>query len=210
MNSLADVWEVVLERLRSDLSEVSIRSFFDEVSVVTMEDSAFVLHCNNPFKKSTIEARFMNYIKEALREIFSSNLEVKILDDEQLAAYHGVAPDHPGALIDSDTFTFETYVVGSSNKLAYAAARAVAEHPGENYNPLFIYGDSGLGKTHLLYAIAHQVKKNRSDSRIVYIKGDDFTNELVASIREGKNFEFREKYRQASLLLVDEGVPVIL
>ena len=204
MNSLADVWEVVLERLRSDLSEVSIRSFFDEVSVVTMEDSAFVLHCNNPFKKSTIEARFMNYIKEALREIFSSNLEVKILDDEQLAAYHGVAPDHPGALIDSDTFTFETYVVGSSNKLAYAAARAVAEHPGENYNPLFIYGDSGLGKTHLLYAIAHQVKKNRSDSRIVYIKGDEFTNELVASIREGKNFEFREKYRQASLLLVDD------
>ena len=204
MNSLADVWEVVLERLRSDLSEVSIRSFFDEVSVVTMEDSAFVLHCNNPFKKSTIEARFMNYIKEALREIFSSNLEVKILDDEQLAAYHGVAPDHPGALIDSDTFTFETYVVGSSNKLAYAAARAVAEHPGENYNPLFIYGDSGLGKTHLLYAIAHQVKKNRSDSRIVYIKGDDFTNELVASIREGKNFEFREKYRQASLRLVDD------
>ena len=199
MNSLADVWEVVLERLRSDLSEVSIRSFFDEVSVVTMEDSAFVLHCNNPFKKSTIEARFMNYIKEALREIFSSNLEVKILDDEQLAAYHGVAPDHPGALIDSDTFTFETFVVGSSNKLAYAAARAVAD-----YNPLFIYGDSGLGKTHLLYAIAHQVKKNRSDSRIVYIKGDDFTNELVASIREGKNFEFREKYRQASLLLVDD------
>ena len=204
MNSLTDVWGNVLQQMSRQLAPTTINTWFDEVEVVTMEDSAFVLHCNNPFKKSTIEARFMDYIKEALREIFSANLEVKILDDEQLAAYHGVTPDHPGALIDSDTFTFETYVVGSSNKLAYAAARAVAEHPGENYNPLFIYGDSGLGKTHLLYAIAHQVRKNRPDSRIVYIKGDDFTNELVASIREGKNFEFREKYRQASLLLVDD------
>ena len=148
MNSIADVWKTVLGRLQGELSETSIHTWFDDVDVVTMEDSAFVLHCNNAFIKSTIEARFMGHIKEALRDIFSSNLEVKILDDDQLAAYHGVAPDHPGSLIESDTFTFETYVVGPSNKLAYAAARAVAERPGENYNPLFIYGDSGLGKTH--------------------------------------------------------------
>ena len=95
-------------------------------------------------------------------------------------------------------------MVGPSNKLAYSAAHAVAERPGANYNPLFIYGDSGLGKTHLLYAIAHGLKQNHPDAKIVYIKGDDFTNELVASIREGKNAEFREKYRQATLLLVDD------
>ena len=115
-----------------------------------------------------------------------------------------MAPDYPGDLNDSGAFTFETYVVGPSNKLAYAAAHAVSERPGVNYNPLFIYGDSGLGKTHLLYAIAHGLKKNHPDAKIVYIKGDDFTNELVASIREGKNAEFREKYRQATLLLVDD------
>ena len=204
MRSIADVWKNVLDRLRGQLSETTIDTWFDEVDVVTMEDSAFVLHCSNAFKKSTIEARFLRYVKEALKDIFSADLEVKILNDEQLSAYHGVAPDRPGALYESDAFTFETYVVGPSNKLAYAAAKAVAERPAENYNPLFIYGDSGLGKTHLLYAIAHQVMRRGQDAKIVYIKGDEFTIELVNAIREGKNAEFREKYRQASLLLVDD------
>lgn len=204
MNSLSDVWQNVLDHMAEQLSETTIRTWFDEVSVVTMEDSAFVLHCSNGFKKNTIEARFMRYIKDALRDIFSADFEIKLLDDEQLAAYHRVTPDHPGDLANSDGFTFETYVVGPQNKLAYAAARAVAERPAENYNPLFIYGDSGLGKTHLLYAIAHLLKKRQPEARIVYIKGDDFTNELIASIREGQNREFREKYRQATLLLVDD------
>ena len=204
LNSIADVWKNVLDRLRSQLSETTINTWFDEVEVVTMEDSAFVLHCSNAFKKSTIEARFMSHIKAALKDFFSSDLEVKILDDQQLSAYHGVAPDRPGSLLESDAFTFGTYVVGPQNKMAYAAARAVAEKPAEHYNPLFIYGDSGLGKTHLLYAIAHQVRSRQPDARIVYIKGDDFTNELIASIREGKNAEFREKYRQTDILLMDD------
>ena len=204
MKSIADVWKNVLDRLRGQLSETTIDTWFDEINVITMEDSAFVLHCSNTFKKSTIEARFIRHIKEALKDIFSADLEVKILNDDQLSAYHGVAPDRPGALYESDAFTFETYVVGPSNKLAYAAAKAVAEKPAENYNPLFIYGDSGLGKTHLLYAIAHQVQKKNNNAKIVYIKGYEFTIELVNAIREGKNAEFREKYRQATLLLVDD------
>ena len=204
MNSLTDVWGNVLQQMSRQLAPTTINTWFDEVEVVTMEDSAFVLHCGNEFKKKTIEARFLSYIRDALRDLFSADFEIKILNDEQLSAYHGVAPDYPGDLNDSGAFTFETYVVGPSNKLAYAAAHAVSERPGVNYNPLFIYGDSGLGKTHLLYAIAHGLKKNHPDAKIVYIKGDDFTNELVASIREGKNAEFREKYRQATLLLVDD------
>ena len=204
MNSLTDVWGNVLQQMSQQLAPTTINTWFDEVEVVTMEDSAFVLHCGNEFKKKTIEARFLSYIRDALRDLFSADFEIKILNDEQLSAYHGVAPDYPGDLNDSGAFTFETYVVGPSNKLAYAAAHAVSERPSVNYNPLFIYGDSGLGKTHLLYAIAHGLKKNHPDAKIVYIKGDDFTNELVASIREGKNAEFREKYRQATLLLVDD------
>ena len=204
MNSLTDVWGNVLQQMSRQLAPTTINTWFDEVEVVTMEDSAFVLHCGNEFKKKTIEARFLSYIRDALRDLLSADFEIKILNDEQLSAYHGVAPDYPGDLNDSGAFTFETYVVGPSNKLAYAAAHAVSERPGVNYNPLFIYGDSGLGKTHLLYAIAHGLKKNHPDAKIVYIKGDDFTNELVASIREGKNAEFREKYRQATLLLVDD------
>ena len=204
MNSLKDVWDSVLKRLGGELSDVTIRTWFDEVDVVTLEDSAFVLHCSNTFKKSTIEARFLPHIKAALRDLFSTDLEVKILDDEQLSAYHGVAPDRPGDLSEAKAFTFETYVVGPQNKLAFAAAKAVTEKPGEKYNPLFIYGDSGLGKTHLLYAIANAAQKRWPAARIVYIKGDDFTNELVASIRENRNAEFREKYRQTDILLMDD------
>lgn len=204
MNSMKDLWDSVLKRLSHELSETTINTWFDEVTVVTMEDSAFVLHCSNTFKKSTIEARFLPHIKAALRDLFSTDLEVKILDDQQLAAYHGVAPDRPGDLSESEAFTFETYVVGPQNKLAFAAAKAVTEKPGENYNPLFIYGDSGLGKTHLLYAIANALHKKRPEARIVYVKGDDFTNELIASIRENRNAEFREKYRQTDILLMDD------
>lgn len=204
MKSLSDLWDSILARLSGELSDMTIKTWFDEITVVTMEDSALVLHCSNPFKKNTVEARFLPHIKAALKDIFSTDLEVKILSDEQLAAYHGVAPDRPGNLFDSDAFTFETYVVGPQNKLAYAAAKAVAEKPAEGFNPLFIYGESGLGKTHLLYAIAHLMRSRRPESRIVYIKGEDFTNELVSSIRENRNAEFREKYRQADILLVDD------
>ena len=204
MKSLSDLWDSILSRLSGELSDTTIKTWFDEISVVTMEDSALVLHCSNAFKKNTVEARFLPQIKAALKDIFSTDMEVKILSDEQLAAYHGVAPDRPGDLFDSDAFTFETYVVGPQNKLAFAAAKAVTEKPGENYNPLFIYGDSGLGKTHLLYAIANALRKKRPEARIVYVKGDDFTNELIASIRENRNAEFREKYRQTDILLMDD------
>lgn len=201
MNSLSDVWKIVLRQLQQQLSETTVNTWFDEIQVVTMEDSALVLHCSNTFKKNTIETRFIRQIKDALRDIFSSDLEVKILDDEQLSAYHGVRVDTPDG---SGAFTFETYIVGPQNKLAFNAARAVAENPGKNYNPLFIYGDSGLGKTHLLYAISHQTKKLHPEANVVYIKGVEFTNELIEAIRTNRNTEFREKYHQATLLLVDD------
>ena len=204
MNSLCDVWKTVLERLKQQLSDTTINTWFDEVTVVTMEDSALVLHCGNSFKKNTIEKRFMPQIKEALRDIFSSDLEVKLLDDEQLAAYHGVRPDHPETPGESDAFSFETYVVGPQNKMAYAAARSVAEKPAGTFNPLFIYGDSGLGKTHLLHAIARQTRRLRQDSSIVLVKGVDFTNDLIESIRGGTTSEFRNKYQSEDLLLVDD------
>ena len=95
-------------------------------------------------------------------------------------------------------------MVGPSNKLAYAASMAVAEHPAQNYNPLLIYGDSGLGKTHLLYAIANVIRRNDPQAKIVYIKGDDFINEFIELIRAGRGNEFRAKYREADLLLVDD------
>ena len=204
MNSVADVWTNVLQQLKKDLSETTITTWFDELTAVDIRENTFYLHCPNDFKKRYIESLFIKNIKAALQDLFSMEFEVKILDEAGLLEFQGGAPKKNSDRFTYEDFTFETFVVGPSNKLAYAASMAVAEHPAQNYNPLLIYGDSGLGKTHLLYAIAHQVRQRQPEARIVYIKGDDFTNELIASIREGKNAEFREKYRQSTLLLVDD------
>ncbi|MGI5955162.1 DnaA ATPase domain-containing protein, partial [Dysosmobacter sp.] len=159
MNSVADVWDNVLAQLKRDLSETTIATWFDELKAVDIRGNTFVLHCANDFKRGYIETLFLKNIKAALHDIFSMEFEVSILDDAGLAALSGGEPKKQSDRFTSDEFTFETFVVGPSNKLAYAASVAVAEHPAQNYNPLLIYGDSGLGKTHLIYAIANVIRK---------------------------------------------------
>ena len=204
MNSVADVWDNVLTQLKGDLSETTIATWFDELEAVDIRGNTFILHCANDFKKGYIESLFLKNIKASLHDIFSTDFEVLILDDQGYAEINGSAPKKQNDRFTSDEFTFDTFVVGPSNKLAYAASVAVAEHPAQNYNPLLIYGDSGLGKTHLLYAIANVIRKNDPHSKIVYIKGDDFINEFIELIRAGRGNEFRAKYREADLLLVDD------
>ncbi len=204
MNSVADVWAIVLQQLKKELSETTIAAFFDELEAVDIRGNTFILHCANDFKKGYIESLYLKNIKDGLRDIFSTDFEVQILDDVAFAEFNGSTVRKQSDRFTSDEFTFDTFVVGPSNKLAYAASQAVAQHPAQNYNPLLIYGDSGLGKTHLIYAIANVIRRNDPLSKIAYVKGDDFTNELVDAIREGKTAEMREKYRQADLLLVDD------
>ena len=208
MNSVADVWANVLQQLKKDLSETTIATWFDELSAVDIRENTFLLYCPNDFKKRYIESLFLKNIKAALQDIFSIEFEVEILDEKGLAEFQGNAPKHQSERFTSAEFTFDTFVVGPSNKLAYAASQAVAEHPAQNYNPLLIYGDSGLGKTHLLYAIANVIRRNDQNAKIVYIKGDDFINEFIELIRAGRGSEFRAKYRDADLLLVDD-VPFV-
>ena len=155
MNSVADVWTNVLQQLKKDLSETTITTWFDELTAVDIRENTFYLHCPNDFKKRYIESLFIKNIKAALQDLFSMEFEVKILDEAGLLEFQGGAPKKNSDRFTYEDFTFETFVVGPSNKLAYAASMAVAEHPAQNYNPLLIYGDSGLGKTHLLYAIAN-------------------------------------------------------
>ena len=204
MNSVADVWTNVLQQLKKDLSETTITTWFDELTAVDIRENTFYLHCPNDFKKRYIESLFIKNIKAALQDLFSMEFEVKILDEAGLLEFQGGAPKKNSDRFTYEDFTFETFVVGPSNKLAYAASMAVAEHPAQNYNPLLIYGDSGLGKTHLLYAIANGIRKENPNANIVYIKGDQFTNELIAAIQNGKNIEFRSKYREADLFLIDD------
>lgn len=206
MNSIADVWKSVLQQLRSELSETTIRTWFDEITPLDLRDATLYLYCPNDFKRGYIQSLFVKNIQASLKDIFSADIAVAILDEDGYRTFLGGEPSRNKCFDPNDEFTFDTFVVGPSNKLAYAAAQAVAQNPAQNYNPLFIYGDSGLGKTHLIYAIAHVIRSRNRNARIAYVKGDDLTNELVAAIQAGpaKSAEMREKYRQADLLLVDD------
>jgi len=206
LNSIQDIWTMVLTQMKSELYETTINTWFNDTVPIALEGNTLVLHCPSDFKRSTIEDRFIPNITASLKDIFSADFTVRLLDDRGLAAYRqdGGEKKKPANLFESSEFTFENFVVGPSNKLAFAAAQAVATQPAEYYNPLFIYGDSGLGKTHLIYSIAHEIREKRPDARIVYIKGDDFICEFIESVRSGKGQEFRTKYREADLLLVDD------
>lgn len=204
MQSVSDIWSMVLSRLREDLSETTIKTWFDDTTVVALEGNSLILYCPNTFKRNTIQDRFLPNIQASLKDIFSQDISVRFLDEEGLRRYRGQEERKPVSMMDSGEFTFETFVVGPSNKLACAAARAVADAPGQHYNPLFIYGNSGLGKTHLLYAIAHVLRDKSPGIRIVYIKGDEFINDFIDAVRSGKAGDFRTKYREADLLLVDD------
>ena len=203
MNSVADVWARVLEILEKDLTAVAVSTWFDDCEALELQENKLVLYTPSDFKKTIIEGRFAAPICDALKSIFACEFEVEILGEGEYAAYKR-EPVKANTLLDKEDFTFERFVVGNSNKFAHAAAMAVAEGETKNFNPLFIYGESGLGKTHLLYAIRHAIQKKHPEYNIVYVKGDDFTNELIAAIQAGRNVEFREKYRNANLFLMDD------
>ena len=204
MNSASDVWQAVLKLLEQHLSPTAISTWFSDCQVVELLDNRLVLHTPSEFSQNIILTRYLDLVKDALKEIFAADFDVQVIGDEELARRINRQPPLRQEFLGGDQFTFDKFVVGPTNRIAYAAALAVSQNPATKYNPLFIYGDSGLGKTHLLYSIANALRISRPDFRIVYIKGDDFTNELINAIQTGSNSEFREKFRMADLLLVDD------
>ena len=202
MNPAADIWTKLVELMQSEMTATTIHTWFDDVTPVALEEDRFVLYSPTRFKRDIIATRYVHFIQKALYELFSADFDVIVLTEGELDNYQ--KPVKGNFLPGTEDYTFERFVVGSSNKFAHAAARAVADNPGQSYNPLFIYGESGLGKTHLLYAIAHTIHDTHPDYKVVYIKGDTFTNELIQAIREGRNQEFREKYRGADVFLMDD------
>ena len=202
MNSLGDIWGGILDKLRENLSATAMSTWFSDCTPVEITDTMLVLHTSTDFKRDIIVSRFADKIRDLLKDIFGAELDVLVLSDDELEEYRASRDDT--ALPEISGFTFESFVVGPSNRFAQAAAVAVAENPGKAYNPLFIYGNSGLGKTHLLLAIGQHIHAHDREKRIAYMKGDEFTNELVSSIREITMEKFRQKYRNADLLLVDD------
>ena len=205
MNSLNDIWAKVVDSLSGELTPTAITTWFSDCEPVDMDDCTLVLHTPSSFKRDIIVSRFGENIKKTLSDLFSSPFDIKVLAGDELDEYKSAgAEDEDDMLPEMAGYTFDRFIVGNSNKFAHAAAVAVAEKPGRTYNPLFIYGSSGLGKTHLLLAIGHAIHEKNAGASIAYIKGDEFTNQLIRAIKDGSTEDFHNKYRSVDLFLVDD------
>ena len=202
MYSSAYVWAKILGYMEERLGSVTVSAWLDDAEVVELNDSHLILYSPSDFRRDIILRRCTDYIQDALKEIFNSDARLLVFGDEERDSFRN---KHKTSSMDfNPQFTFDNYVVGPSNRFAHSAAIAVSKTPGQVYNPLFIYGPPGVGKTHLLYAIANGIRRDNPNANVVYIKGDQFTNELIAAIQNGKNVEFRSKYREADLFLIDD------
>ena len=203
MFSSAFVWAKVLSYLEERLGDIAVSTWFDDAEVVELTEDHLILYTSSDFRKEIILSRCTGYIQEALKEVFNSDAKLVVYSEKEMESYRSKGKSTT-ALDFNPQFNFDNFVVGPSNSFAHGAAIAVSKNPGSVYNPLFIYGPPGVGKTHLLYAIANGIRKQNPQANIVYIKGDQFINELIEALQSGKNVEFRSKYREADLFLIDD------
>ena len=203
MNSLMDIWNEIIKILSGQLTPTAITTWFSDCEPVEIEDCRLVLHTSTDFKRSIIVSRFGETIKAALSDLFSCDFDLVVLSGDDINDFVSKKKEE-NSLPEMAGYTFDRFIVGNSNKFAHAAAVAVAEKPGKTYNPLFIYGNSGLGKTHLLLAIGQAIHEREPNRKIAYVKGDEFTIQLVKSIKDGTAEDFRTKYRNVDLFLVDD------
>ena len=203
MNSVNDIWEEIVKILSKQLTPTAISTWFSDCTPVEIDDCKLVLHTTTDFKRSIIISRFGDTIKAALSDLFSCDFDILVLAGDEINDF-SIKKKAKNSLPEMEGYTFDRFIVGNSNKFAHAAALAVAEKPGVTYNPLFIYGNSGLGKTHLLLAIGQEIHEKDPSKKIAYLKGDEFTNQLIRAIKDGTGEEFRTKYRNVDLFLVDD------
>lgn len=207
MDSFEDAWELICSYCKTKITDVAYNTWISRIKPLRLDfktNTAYLI-VPNDFHRQTIMRCYIPLLNEAFEAIFDNKFIISLKIPEEIESSETTSPKAEEEITDTRyEYTFDTFIVGSSNKFAHAACLAVATNPSRAYNPLFLYGNSGLGKTHLLYAIGNEIKKNDPDKVICYIKGDDFTNELIESLRLAKMSEFRHKYRQADILLVDD------
>ena len=203
MKSFDEAWELICDYCKASITEVAYTTWFTRLSPVSLdfESGIAVIEAPNEFHKQTLLRCYSELLDDAFQNVFGSKIEFNLCVMEEI-----LKKEKKEKRKDAEDYdlTFETFVVGPSNRFAHAACLAVASKPALLYNPLFIYGNSGLGKTHLLNAISREIKNSDPNMNIVYVKGDQFTNELIEAIRTGTTPLFREKYRKADILLVDD------
>ncbi|WP_042679038.1 chromosomal replication initiator protein DnaA [Anaerosalibacter massiliensis] len=211
MNSnLESIWNNALNLIKVELTEVSFNTWLKTVKPISSTKDSIILAAPNEFTKGILEGRYLNLIKNAIKQVTNKDYTIEFLiPGEEMPKNMGQSSKKE--LIDNNfknqlnpKYTFDTFVIGNSNRFAHAASLAVAEAPAQAYNPLFIYGGVGLGKTHLMHAIGHYILNQNPKVKVVYVSSEKFTNELINSIRDDKNDEFRNKYRNIDVLLIDD------
>ena len=204
MDSFNETWELICDYCKQRISGVAYKTWISKIEPVNLDfaEGKAILMVPGDFHRRAVIRGYMDLLDDAFKSVFGDGIEISFTIPDETAAKE---QEVNYSIVDADyEYTFDTFIVGSSNKFAHAASLSVATNPGKSYNPLFIYGNSGLGKTHLLYAIRNEIIKNDPNKSIVYVKGDDFTNELVEALMKKSNIEFRQKYRQSDVLLVDD------
>jgi len=222
MNNFSSIWEKSLKILENEISSVSYETWIKDIRPVVENENNYYFEVSNPLHKNIIDDRYKNTIKQSILKaysesgsslnsedihpIFLTKEKLSLLDLKKTRRPQVNPSDSYNATLNPG-YSFDNFVVGSSNKFAHAASVAVAEAPGKSYNPLFLYGTTGLGKTHLMHAIGNFVVNEFSSAFVMYVTGETFTNELIASIasnQTGKNEQFRNKYRNVDVLLIDD------
>ena len=209
MDSFEEIYSLVSEYCKTQMTEFAFNLWIKDIIPIKLTSEYVRLGVNSEFKQNIVSEKYKDLLSRGFERVLGFPVEVKIecvVPEEMKPREEYIKPEPPEVSIPSGDyeFTFDTFIVGSSNKFAHAAAMAVATSDVRNYNPLFIHGDSGLGKTHLLFAIMNEVKRRRPDAIVEYVKGEEFTNELISAIRSQTTPEFREKYRKVDYLLVDD------
>ena len=208
--SLTSLWPKVLELLKNELTEISYNTWIRTIEPLSVNISTIELGVPTDFNKGILESRYMSLISNTIRQITSKeyNIIVSILSQELTKTRPspngtGNGEDLYNSILNPK-YTFDTFVIGNGNRLAHAASVAVSEAPAKAYNPLFLYGGVGLGKTHLMHAIGHYILSQNPASNVLYVSSEKFTNELINAIKDDRNKEFRSKYRNIDVLLIDD------
>ncbi|MCT8977617.1 chromosomal replication initiator protein DnaA [Clostridium sp. CX1] len=210
-----EIWEKTLNIIKGELTEVSFNTWIKSIDPISIENDTVKLGVPNDFTRGILNSRYKDLIVNALKLITSKkyNVQFTILSEEDVESDEPkqkkerksniIVNDEMSTMLNPK-YTFNSFVIGNSNRFAHAASLAVAEAPAKAYNPLFIYGGVGLGKTHLMHAIGHYILENNPSSKVMYVSSEKFTNELINSIKDDKNEQFRNKYRNIDVLLIDD------
>jgi len=217
--NLKELWQGALGEIQLGLTRANYDTWFKDTTIISEEDDVYCIGVPNAFAREWLENKFRPQVRQALQHLVGRTVDVRFVTSSGAGrpapparqsgggAVQNTAParePNVAAALLNPKYTFASFVVGSNNRLAHAAALSVAERPGHSYNPLFVYGGSGLGKTHLMHGIGHAVVTRHPKKRVAYATSEKFTNEFINSIRGQKGEEFRERYRRIDVLLIDD------